>query len=171
MIRVIVFAAVIVAVLAATPAPTLVSNCSLTGQYMTYHLNCISCNTTTSSTIGPQPCCPGAVVVNDTTDLNCCKTLLITPGQGLSVCEFTSSCFGRLYGNQLTDLSIYLDDVRGDFTDCTGLTASITPVYESTTLCANCTAPPGINFGVKTAVGVPLIAAVLWRSLWIAFAL
>lgn len=120
-----------------------VTFCNLDKQFLTIQMECESCSDQSQSIgVNGTRCCHtinGTVSVLDSSDSPCC-TNIQPPVFGLTTCQITADCYQRFYGQDLSDLSLYLNGIQENFTACNALVISTTPAYQTTTSCADCNA-------------------------------
>ena len=148
-----------------------VTMCQLDKQFLSFTLDCAMCKETESIGVNGTRCChlmeqAGDLTVVDSTNSSCCISIQ-PPVYGLTTCQISSDCYQRYYGSDLSDLSLYLNGTREDFTLCNILPINTTPAYQ-TTSCENCntTTEPSSNAESK----IPSLFTIC-SLLWIGFVL
>lgn len=114
--------------------------CDLQGQYLTFKLPCAECADLDADydSWGVR-CCNtlnNKTTMIDNTDHECCRGS--PPVVGTVICQLSNQCFSTLYNQDLSSLSLYLDNATEPFDTCRLLRAGTTPIYITTPSCSNC---------------------------------
>ena len=156
-------------------AATTVTFCSLDKQFLTVQMDCEICDDL-SFNIGVKGkrCChliTDNITVLDSSNASCCADIR-PPIFGLTTCQITSDCYQRFYGRDLSELSLYLNGAREDFSICNALVISTTPAYQTTTSCADCNATTTTTTQSSSSEAkIPsLLFITICQLLWIGFA-
>lgn len=138
----------LVALIATIVATFAIKSCQINKQFMTFQMDCASCNETENIDHFGNDCCYIDVRAENISIANgdgteCC-TNLQDSNFGMINCAITDECYRGFYGTNLSDLSFTFNGVKEDSSSCGVLTVLTTPAYQ-TTSCDNCDGDDDVN--------------------------